>query len=72
MPTYLTAEQMLERSRVTAAAEAKAATAPESLTIDEVNVLPGDVTSRLMSEGKLTHLSLGGRRRPRTARWPYA
>ena len=44
---------------------AKAASDPAALTDDDLRVLPGDVTARLMSEGKLAHLGLGAARRSR-------
>lgn len=59
MATYLTTEQILERGRAVAAAEAKAASQPETLTIEEVNTLPGEVTSKLARDGKLVHLGFG-------------
>lgn len=38
MATYLTTEQILERNRAVAAAEAKAAREPENLTDEDLNV----------------------------------
>jgi len=59
MATYLTTEQINERNRAVAAAEAKAAREAENLTIDEVNVLDGAITSKLMRDRKLVHLGFG-------------
>jgi hypothetical protein len=59
MATILTAQQIIERNRAVATVEAKAAREPENLTIEEVNILPGEVSSRLMAEGHLKHLGIG-------------
>jgi len=68
MATYMTTEQILERNLAVAAAEAKAASAPESLTDEDLGILPGEVSSKLMSEGKLRHLGLGQPRSSRSRR----
>jgi hypothetical protein len=59
MATYMTAEQIQERNLAIATVIAKAASAPESLTDEDLSILPGEVSSRLMSEGKLKHLGIG-------------
>jgi hypothetical protein len=62
--TYTSPEQILAQKQATAAAEATAATEPETLTIEQVNTLPGETISRLMAENKLVHLNMGGRTKP--------
>ena len=42
-----------------ASAEAKAAADPSTLNEDDPKILPGEVTSRLMTKGQLEHLGLG-------------
>jgi hypothetical protein len=57
-----TAQEILDRNQAVAAAEVRAAEDPSTLTDDDLKILPGEITSRLMTEGKLAHLGLG---RPR-------
>jgi hypothetical protein len=59
--TYDSVQQILERQQAEAAARAKAASDPRSLTDEDLRALPGDVTSDLMARGELAHLGLGRR-----------
>jgi hypothetical protein len=57
-------EGILKRQALQREAETKAASAPDTLTVADLDLLPGETTSRLMASGALTHLGLGGRRHP--------
>ena len=66
--TYDSVEQILARQVAEHEVVTKAADDPASLTDDDLRVLPGEITARLMAAGQLAHLGLGAaRRRPAQA-----
>jgi hypothetical protein len=62
--TFDTIESIRSRQLAEHAAAVKAEN-PSTLIEADLRALPGDVISELMSEGKLGHLGLGGRRKGR-------
>jgi hypothetical protein len=62
---YTTVDAILAKQLAETTVIAKAEADPHSLTEEDLLVLPGDVTSKLMSAGQLAHLGLGRRRHGR-------
>ena len=63
MTAYMTTQEILARAQRTADADAKAAD-PASVTDEDLKHMSPDTLRTLMNEGKLSHLGIGGRRRP--------
>jgi hypothetical protein len=66
--TYDSVDQIRQRAVAEHAVVTKAETAPQTLTDEDLATLPGEITARLMRDGKLTHLGLGASRRPKPGR----
>ena len=70
MATYLTTEQILERQRRTAAADAKAASDPASVTEEDLAHISPETLRSVMNSGGLTHLGIGAPRGSSSKRRP--
>jgi hypothetical protein len=59
---YSTVDAIIAKQLAESAVIAKSETDPHSLTVEDLSVLPGEITSKLMSASQLAHLGLGRRR----------